>query len=188
MMEMGSAKAESRILGEIEELMSKNHFCVLTTVTGDGRPQSTGVIYCSKGLDIYIYTEEHSAKAKNVSRNPNVAVTIPVWGPNLFWVPPQSIQFQGVAEILPGDNPVAREAYRFGIFLMHVDAATFETKGCFLHVRPLKRINTYGVGVPRMTMARHPDKANRRTPIPPSHDEMKEEHSSSVRVCARLAS
>lgn len=166
MKETGDAVAGSRILREIEELMSKNHFCILATVTGDGRPQSTGVIYCSKGLDLYIYTDEHSVKAKNISMNPNVAVTIPVWGPNLFWVPPQSIQFQGVAEILPGDDRVARGVYRFRILLMHVNATTFESKGCFLHVSPLNHINTYGVGVPRMTMARHPERANRRTPIP----------------------
>jgi len=165
LMEKGRVAAESRMLGEIEELMSRNHFCIIATATLDGRPQTAGVIYCSKGLDLYIYTDEHSAKAKNVSRNPNVAVTIPVWGPNLFWVPPQSIQFQGLAEILPGDDRVAREVYRFRILLMHVNAATFEKKGCFLHVRPVKHINTYGVGVPRMTMARHPEEANRMTPI-----------------------
>jgi len=164
-METGSAAAGSTMLEEIEGLMSRNHFCTLATVSRGGRPQSTGVIYCSKGLDLYIYTDEHSAKAKNISRNPNVAVTIPVWGPNLFWVPPQSIQFLGLAEILPGDDRLAREVYRFRIFLMHVNAATFETKGCFLHVRPVKHINTYGVGVPRLTMARHPEEANRRTPI-----------------------
>jgi nitroimidazol reductase NimA-like FMN-containing flavoprotein (pyridoxamine 5'-phosphate oxidase superfamily) len=153
------------MLEEIEELMSKNHFCILATVTRGGKPQSTGVIYCSKGLDLYVYTDEHSAKARNIRGNPSVAVTIPLWGPNLLWVPPKSIQFQGVAEILPGDDRVARGVYRFTILLMHVSAATFETNGCFVHVRPLKHINTYGVGVPRMTMARHPEEANRRTPI-----------------------
>jgi nitroimidazol reductase NimA-like FMN-containing flavoprotein (pyridoxamine 5'-phosphate oxidase superfamily) len=154
------------MLGEIEALMSRNHFCILATVARGGKPQSTGVIYCSKGLELYIYTDEHSAKAKNISGNPSVAVTIPVWGPNLFWVPPQSVQFQGVAEILPGDDRVARGVYRFRILLMHVNAATFEMKGCFLHVRPLKHINTYGVGVPRMKMARHAEEANRMMPMP----------------------
>jgi uncharacterized protein YhbP (UPF0306 family) len=160
---MGEADSGSGVLREVEELMSKDHFCILATVTKGGKPQSMGVIYCSKGLDLYIYTDEHSTKAKNISRNPSVAVTIPAWGPNLFWVPPQNIQFQGVAEILPGDNRVARGIYRFRILLIYVNAAAFETKGCFLHVRPLKHIDTYGVGVPRMTMARRPEKETEDT-------------------------
>jgi nitroimidazol reductase NimA-like FMN-containing flavoprotein (pyridoxamine 5'-phosphate oxidase superfamily) len=154
------------MLEEIERLMSKNHYCVLATATTNGRPQSTGVIYCSRGLDLYVYADEHSAKARNIERNPSVAVTIPVWGRQLFWVPPRSIQFQGVANILPSDDRAAREVYKFRVLFMHVDVAILKTKGCFLHIRPTKHINTYGVGVPRMTMARHPEEANRVTPIP----------------------
>ncbi len=161
-----SSTVTSPMLGEIEALMSRNHYCVLATVSGEGRPQSTGVIYCSRGLDLYVFTDRHSVKAKNIERNPNVAVTIPVWGRQPFWVPPQSIQFQGVADILPADDTAAREVYRFKVLFMRVDAATFKAAGCFLHVRPVKHINTYGVGVPRMTMARHPEEAGRRTPIP----------------------
>jgi nitroimidazol reductase NimA-like FMN-containing flavoprotein (pyridoxamine 5'-phosphate oxidase superfamily) len=146
--------------------MSKNHYCVLATAARDGRPQSTGVIYCSRGLDLYIYTGEHSAKVKNIERNPSVAVTIPVWGRQPFWVPPQSIQFQGVANVLPADDQAAREIYKFRILFVHVDAAILKARGCFLHVRPTKHINTYGVGVSRTKMARHPEEATRRTPIP----------------------
>jgi nitroimidazol reductase NimA-like FMN-containing flavoprotein (pyridoxamine 5'-phosphate oxidase superfamily) len=153
------------MLEAIETLMSRNHYCVLATATRDGRPQSTGVIYCSRGLDLYIYTDEHSAKVRNIEQNPSVAVTIPVWGRQPFWVPPKSIQFQGVANVLPADDRAAREVYRFKVLFMHVDPAILRMKGCFLHVRPTKHINTYGVGVPRMTMARHPEEATRKTPM-----------------------
>jgi nitroimidazol reductase NimA-like FMN-containing flavoprotein (pyridoxamine 5'-phosphate oxidase superfamily) len=156
--------SNSEMLEEIEKLMSRNHYCILATASGDGRPQSTGVIYCSKGLDLYVYSDPHSKKARNIVQNPNVAVTIPVWGHQLFWVPPRSIQFQGVADILPADDPVANEAYKFKVLFMEVSISN--AKGCFVHIRPTKRISTYGVGVPRMTMARHPEEANRRTRIP----------------------
>jgi len=154
------------MLREIERLLSRNHYCVLATVSRDGRPQSTGVIYCSKGFDLYIYTDPQSVKARNILRNPNVAVTVPVWGRQPFWIPPQSIQFKGVAEILPADDPVAKEAYQFKVLFMNVGAGTYGAEGSFVHVRPTGRINTYGVGVPRMTMARHPEEANRSTRVP----------------------
>ena len=153
------------MLEKIERLMSRNHFCILATATRDGSPQSTGVIYCSRGLDIYVYTDEHSVKVKNIRHNPRVAVTIPIWERRPFWVPPQVIQFQGIADILPEDDSVARGVYRFKVLFMHVDAGTFEARGCFLHIRPTRHINSYGVGVARRRMARHPEEANRRTPI-----------------------
>lgn len=152
------------MLREIEELISRNHYCILATLSKDGRPHSTGVIYCAKRLDLYIYTEPDHTKARNVALNPNVAVTIPVWGHQLFWVPPQSIQFQGIANILPADDPVAKKVYEFKVLFMKMNIT--DEKGCFIHVRPTKYIYTYGVGVPRMTMAKHPKEANKKTPIP----------------------
>ncbi len=152
------------MLREIERLISRNHYCVLSTLSNDGRPHSTGVIYCPKGFDLYIYTGPDHKKARNVGLNPNVAVTIPVWGRQLFWVPPQSIQFQGVADILPADDPVAKEVYEVKVLFMKMNIT--DEEGCFIHVRPTKHIFTYDVGVPRMTMAKHPKEANRKTPIP----------------------
>lgn len=154
------------MLEEIEKLLARNHFCVLATVSEKGLPQSTGVIYCSKGFDLYIYTEPQSKKARNISRNPKVSVTVPVWDRKPFWTPPRCIQFQGVADLLPIDDERANEAYRFRVLSMTVKAGSYETKGCFIHVRPSRRVNTYGVGVPRMTMARHPERAIKDTPLP----------------------
>jgi nitroimidazol reductase NimA-like FMN-containing flavoprotein (pyridoxamine 5'-phosphate oxidase superfamily) len=152
------------MLEQIEKLVSRNHYCVLATASRDGRPLSTGVVYCSRGLDLYIYTDPQSKKARDIARNPNVAVTIPVWDRKPFWTPPRSIQFQGIAGILPADDVGANEVYQFKVLFMKVSVT--DAKGCFVHVRPTRRISTYGVGVPRMTMARHPEEAKRSTSVP----------------------
>jgi nitroimidazol reductase NimA-like FMN-containing flavoprotein (pyridoxamine 5'-phosphate oxidase superfamily) len=157
-------KSDSEMLKQIERLLSRNHYCVLATSSRDGRPQSTGAVYCSRGLDLYIYTDPQSKKARNIRRNPNVAVTVPVWERRPFWVPPRSIQFRGLAEILPAEDTIANQVYEFRVLFIKVSIT--DTKGCFVHVRPTRRISTYGVGVPRMTMARHPEEADRSTPIP----------------------
>lgn len=54
------------LLNEIEKLIKKNSFCVLTTVSSDGKPHAVGDIYSTQGLDIYNLTGRKTRKARNI--------------------------------------------------------------------------------------------------------------------------
>jgi len=144
------------LLNEIKKLIEKHSFCVLSTISPDGKPHSVGVIYSAQKLDLYIFTGAKSRKARNISVNPQVAVTIPI--PYIFrFIPPRVIQFQGRAEILSKADPLANQIYRWRI--------PKDIDGCFVHIRPEGKIWTHGVGMSIIERARHPERARRTTPI-----------------------
>lgn len=95
-------------LEDLTRLVAKRNFCVLAT-QGPHGPHVAGVGYFARGLDIYIPTGAKTAKARNIRRDPHVAVHIPVPWP-LVPAPPRSIQFRGSAEILPIDDASAKAA------------------------------------------------------------------------------
>lgn len=103
---------------------------------------------------MYIPTSSQTTKARNVRRNPNVAVQIPIPWP-LIPAAPHSIQFRGTAEILVIDDTEANQALSRASFGMrrafrrlidNADTQTWE-ENIWLHVRPAKRIENFMVGV-----------------------------------------
>ena len=105
-------------------------------------------------MDLYIPTSTNTAKARNVRRDPHVAVHIPMPWP-LVPAPPKSIQFRGKAEILPINDPVANDALeRRSLVMRRVfrrlpERADTEALGesIWIRVRPRKRIETFMLGV-----------------------------------------
>jgi hypothetical protein len=105
-------------------------------------------------------------KARNVRRDPRVAVHIPVpWA--LVPAPMKSIQFRGIAEILPIDDASANEALERSSFVMrrvmrrflrNVDTEVWG-ESIWIHVRPINRIETFMIGVPFTTIFRDEAKA-----------------------------
>lgn len=152
-------------LEDLTRLIAKRNFCILATQSVRG-PHVAGVGYFAQGLDLYIPTSAKTAKARNVRRDPRVAVHIPVPWP-LLPAPPRSIQFRGNAEIraindidanaaLARASPVMRRVFR-----RLIENADTETWGenVWLHVRPSRRIETFMVGVPMTTIFRDEKKA-----------------------------
>lgn len=150
---------------DLTRLIAKRNFCVLAT-QGPRGPHVAGVGYFAKGLDIYIPTGARTAKARNIRRDPHVAVHIPVPWP-LVPAPPRSIQFRGSAEILPIDDASAKAALDRGSLVMRrvfrrlLENADTQTWGesIWVHVRPTGRIETFMVGVPATTIFREEKKA-----------------------------
>ena len=159
-------------LEDLTRLIAKRNFCVLAT-QGSRGPHVAGVGYFARGLDIYIPTSAKTAKARNVRRNPHVAVHIAVPWP-LIPAPPRSIQFRGTAEILPIDDANANAALDRGSAVMHrvfrrlLKNADTDTWGesIWLHVHPTGRIETFMVGVPMTTMFRDATKAMLHFDVP----------------------
>lgn len=155
----------SYTLDDLTRLIAKHNFCVLAT-QGLRGPHVVGVSYFARGLDLYILTSAKTVKARNVRRDPRVAVHIPVPWP-LVPAPMKSIQFRGSAEILPIDDPDASEALEHGSFVMrrvmrrllrNVDAKVWG-ESVWIHVHPRKRIETFMIGVPPTTIFRDEAKA-----------------------------
>ena len=152
-------------LSDLTRLIAKHNFCILATQGLHG-PHVAGVGYFANGLDLYIPTSANTAKARNVRRDPRVAVHIPVPWP-LIPAPPKSIQFRGNARILPINDTNANAAFGRGSLVMrrvfrrllkNVDAKTWG-ESIWIHVRPRKRIETFMVGVPSTTILRDESKA-----------------------------
>jgi nitroimidazol reductase NimA-like FMN-containing flavoprotein (pyridoxamine 5'-phosphate oxidase superfamily) len=145
-------------------LISKHNFCTLATQGSHG-PHIVGVGYFARGLDIYIPTSTKTMKARNLRRDSNVAIHIPVPWP-LIPAPPRSIQFRGEAEILPIDDPEANEALAKTSFVMRrvfrrllkrVDKKIWG-ESIWIHVHPIGRIETFMIGVPITTIFRDESK------------------------------
>jgi len=152
-------------LKDLVHVISKHNFCVLAT-QGRYGPHAAGVGYFNDGLDLYIPTGSKTMKARNVARNPHVAVQISApW--RLIPAPPRSIQFRGKAEILPFDNTEAQEALNRAPLALRLvlrqiakrsDTELFG-KNIWIRVRPTGRIETFMVGVSMTTILRDEKKA-----------------------------
>jgi uncharacterized protein YhbP (UPF0306 family) len=159
-------------LEDLTRLIAKRNFCILATQGARG-PHVAGVGYFASGLDLYIPTSTNTTKARNVKRDPRVAVHIPVPWP-LIPAPPKSIQFRGKARILAFDDASANAALNRAPLVMrqvvrrllkNVDTETWG-ESIWIHVRPARRIETFMVGVPSTTIFRDEKKAMLHFDVP----------------------
>jgi hypothetical protein len=113
-------------------------------VTGpDGRPR------------LYVSTDRASRKARNVAANPHVGVTVAVR--RLPVGPPSAVQFQGTAEILDLDDPELRALAAAGRIAAVTGHGELDRPGgCFLRIRPGRRLHTYGLGMSLRALLRDP--------------------------------
>lgn len=136
---------------EVEREIRWRNFGVLSTLLPDGRPHSVSVLYAvtPSGMPfaLYVLTDRRSRKARNVNANPSVSFAIPLPRRLLPFVPPNSIQFQGTAEIMPLQDETAREAYTRSFVLRKVlSLEEAQRRGVFVRIRPEPVVFTYGVG------------------------------------------
>ena len=61
---------------EVRELFEKANFAHLATLTQDGSPSSTAIWAGLEGDNIVFFTQEGSLKARNMARDPRVAISI----------------------------------------------------------------------------------------------------------------
>jgi len=75
------------------EFLKKHELCRLATVSKDGWPQVTPVIYAVDGESLVIATDYGTRKPKNILNNPKVAVVIDEFRPN------RGIMIQGKCQV-----------------------------------------------------------------------------------------
>jgi PPOX class probable F420-dependent enzyme len=88
------------------DLLDQPAFATLATLMPDGGPQATAIWYRRDGETLRMACGASSVKARNIARDPRVAVTvIDPRNPYAF------IQVRGGAEIIPGSD-LARTEFR----------------------------------------------------------------------------
>jgi hypothetical protein len=159
----------------VERTLRRQTFATLSTVTADGRPHATGVVYavspCGQPLVLYITTRTTTRKVRNIRAHPDVAFVVPVSRRLLPVFPPRAIQFQGTATVVPNEDDGALRAFDSSWFLRRILVAEqrIVTEGgdlCFIRIRPDPTVFTYGIGMSVWDNMRHPRKAMSRETIP----------------------
>jgi nitroimidazol reductase NimA-like FMN-containing flavoprotein (pyridoxamine 5'-phosphate oxidase superfamily) len=106
---------ESGLEREVRDIIRKNRWLTLSTVSPKGMPQSSVVVYASDGYTIYILTGKTTVKIRNILRNPRVSVTIPFYKSLIHRLitiaPPAAITFMARAETQEFDDSEATEFY-----------------------------------------------------------------------------
>lgn len=170
------ANAQRVTFDHVLHQLGKHNFAVLSTVGEDGTADSAGVNYGLGGLDhefaFYVMTRRHLRKARNIARNPNVSLVIPLPRRLLWFLPPPCIQVGGSAEILDWTDAAGTDAFRrfwMGrrILAMYEDAhQRGETRTCFVKITPNPVISTYMVGYGAWELRSRGESAGGKVRIP----------------------
>ena len=98
----------------VERAMRHQMFGTLSTLSEQGRPHATGVVYAmsphGEPLILYVTTRTTTRKVRNVRAHPDVAFVVPVPRRLIPGFPPRAVQFQGTATVVPGDHRRALRA------------------------------------------------------------------------------
>lgn len=147
---------------QIWQTVARQSFAILSHVTPNGSPRSSGVVYAVSGDRMYVAVARDSWKARHIGVDGLVAVTVPVRRGGLLAlavpIPPATISFPAIATAHPGDlvDRVPGLARLLPPERRHGSTV--------LEIRPIGHYVTYGVGVPLLDM-RHPDRSRARVPV-----------------------
>lgn len=135
----------------VEKQLRKKNFGILSTVTPQGRAHSVGVVYgvapSEQPFSLYLITRPTLKKARNIRLNSNVSFVVPFPHYFLRFVPSSCVQFQGNAEILSADDPIANKIFRSSRVLRHsLKHTKMLDEPVFIRVVPDERIFCWGIG------------------------------------------
>ncbi len=131
---------------KLRSIIARRSFCTLATAAADGQPHAVGVTYKLTRDHLYVATFANSKKARNIRNNPRVAVHIPV---RQYPVgPPWSVQFAATATVLSPDDPEIIELLELGRLKSITGHGILQQPGgCFLKIKPARKMHTYGIGL-----------------------------------------
>jgi len=159
----------------VEKALRQQTFGTLSTLTGQGTPHATGVVYAVSTRDqafaLYVTTRTTTRKVRNINRRNEVAFVVPVPHRLLPLFPPRAIQFLGTATVVPTDDEGANRAFEASWFLRRILATErrIVSEGgdlCFIRIRPAPTLFTYGMGMSVLGNLRRPRGAIGRVSIP----------------------
>jgi hypothetical protein len=150
----------------IRRMIERRGVAALATVSAAGRPHVATVLYQAAGDALFVSTDRHSRKGRNVAACGAVAVVIAVR--RVPFGPPSSIQFQTTAQLLSNDDPeivALAAAGRLDRVTSHGELD--RAGGCFLRLALPTRVVTYGLGMSLWRLMRHPLDAAGEVMLPP---------------------
>ncbi len=140
--------------------LTKASFAVISQVTADGAPRSSGVVYAVEDRRLYVVVAPDSWKARHLAADGRVAVTVPVRRGGLLAlvapIPPATISFHGHATVRPPSVLPER--------LSHLVPAERRASCRVVEIEPEGEFVLYGIGVPLLRM-REPTTARGRVPV-----------------------
>ena len=146
--------------------LTDNHFAVLSWVTPTGEARSAGIVYVVRNNSLLIGTEKTSWKAKHITANPHVSVTVTFHRKIVFlpWIqiPDATITFHGRAHVKNADevDPRVNRDLTRGM----VEDPVRDQNTCIIEITPEGEFLTYGIDVSLRAM-RDPQKAMGRAPV-----------------------
>ena len=151
--------------GEVWKAIEGASFAVLSVVNGNSEPRSSGMVYVTKGRELFMHTDTASWKVRHINANPAVAVTItiPKRVPFMPWIriPAACISFHGEAKMYEhAELPDVTDLVTKGV---HVTEEMMRISS-IIRITPLGHFMTYGIGVSILGM-RDPDEARARVPV-----------------------
>jgi Pyridoxamine 5'-phosphate oxidase len=150
---------------EVWRAVDEASFAVLSYVTPDGDPRSSGVVYETVGPRLYVAVDPDGWKAKHIAASGRVSVTVLVRRGGLlslvFPIPPATVSFCGSAIVHPPGSPQARALAEELAPLLPVER---QASASIIEVAPEGIFVTYGVNVPLMKM-RDAELARARVPV-----------------------
>jgi hypothetical protein len=141
-------------------------FAVVSYVTPDGEPRSSGVVYGTGPRQLYVAVAPDSWKALHIPATDQVAVTVPVRRGGLlslfFPIPPATISFHARAVVHPiGTVPVGSLSSELAALI----PAERLSRCRILEIIPEGDFLTYGIGTPLRRM-RDPQASRARVSVP----------------------
>lgn len=159
--------------------LRSQHFMLLATVSEDGTPHSAGVNYGvsqpGRELALYVMTRTHLRKARDIARNPQVSLVVPVTRRLLWFLLPPTIQVSGRAEILEWTGPEGTavfERFWMGRRILKAYRASNrrgENRICFVKIAPDPVVATYMVGYGAWELRSHMESGAGEFIIPSSY-------------------
>jgi len=147
------------------QAIEKELFAVLGMVTAAGEARTVGIVYLVRDHKFYIATGTDTWKARHVSANPHVSLTVPIAKriPFLPWIkiPQATITFCGTARVIPAGE--ATDELLQAIFRGAIDDELI-AGAVLIEVTPVGEFITYGVGI-SLGQMRKPELARGRAPI-----------------------
>jgi hypothetical protein len=158
------ASARSLTTDRIWRVLEKTAFAVISFVTPEGEPRSSGVVCAAARRHLYVVTASGSWKARQISDGDPVSVTVPVRRGGLLSliapIPPATATFLARATVHPaGSVSIESVSNRLASLL-----PPERKNGCLLELAPEGAFLTYGGGVSLRDMAM-PAAAIARVPV-----------------------
>lgn len=150
---------------EIWRRVSKASFAVLSHVTPNGEPRSSGVVYTTGRGRLYVAVAPNSWKALHIPATDQVAVTVPVRRGGLlallFPIPPATISFHARAVVHPtGGRYVTSQLPELAKLVPPERLADCR----IVEIFPEGHFLTYGIGTSLLSM-RNPAAARARVSV-----------------------